>query len=344
MNKYFLRSFSSCLRTLESTNKPLNRFKNLYNNTNNTNNNKNSNRPKRPQTSSTPRPYKQHQQQQPIRTYPVDARNFRFKNGTPSTQSAAQSVVTQIYAQEGTKNFQVYYVNETNKLIKKPLIDVLNEINFDTNGIQFTYDQEKKRSIVRKVKVEVMVRKHKDMLAAEAQRKLLESDNHKAQYVLNRKLKSEQKKSATREIVMKWGITMNDFRNQKKNEIEKFSAKGKAFVIGLIHDKGRDEGLHVNLVCKKDPEMLGIEIQRRELLFNELSGLLTELKCEYETEGNKETKLRFLVTPPPPVKPQPQVQELKPVKETKRKQIEPKETKKYSEDELDASYSFKIED
>ena len=164
------------------------------------------------------------------------------------------------------------------------------------------------------------------------------------------KLKQEQKKSTTKEFQLKWNISINDLKNQKKLEIQKViqnSKSQKSFLINVVYNKS-NPGRLIDTIFK-DEEDLEIEFKKRELLKKILEEeILNDLDCKWSVEGDLKTKLVYQVTPK-------QIQqetnksvdkEEQPKKEKKKKQLhtQAKPKSKTSEEDLDDLYLFKIED
>ena len=353
MSLIFRRNLSTCMKLFQSTGKPINRFQTLYGNKSSPKSQGNQKRTKR-MINGNKNHHHHHQQQQQRSERIIDPRKFEFKEGSETSKSAISSLISKIYYQ--SSNFMVEQVGESG-LIKIHLSKILENLNLSKQGIQLidrpkSDDDEGGRllPLIKIVPIQEMNSWYNDLLAKSKQIELLEIGSVKTLKTLEIKLKQEQKKSATKEFQLKWSISINDLKNQKKLEIQKIiqnSKTQKSFLINVVYNKS-NPGRLIDTIFK-DEEDLEIEFKKRELLKKILEEeILNDLDCKWSVEGDLKTKLVYQVTPK-------QIQqetnksvdkEEQPKKEKKKKQLhtQAKPKSKTSEEDLDDLYLFKIED
>ncbi|CAX43042.1 uncharacterized protein yjl131c homologue, putative [Candida dubliniensis CD36] len=398
------RDFSQCIRVFESgikssTTTTSNRFQAQYGNKNNDNTKRNTNNGNRfhnkynnESRRSYPKTKYQQQYQQRKQPYIIDPRKIKFNNGTESARNAIEEIINRIYKLQ--KNYQIQLI--TNSGLKNyHLSEILQNLDLSINGLQLidkststttttttttTNNGGNELPLIKIITVREMINQYSTYLNNLKQLELIKLGSLKTLKTLDIKLKLEQKKSTTKEILIKWSINNNDFKLQKTNEIKKLIGNGnggKNFLINMVYNK-RNINKSIDTIykyqCKGDEieekNLIEIELQRRQLLINNLQSLLTELNCKWIIEGDINTKMTFNVTPSisqstTTTTTQEQEQEdyndieEKKLNRTERKKRKSQQqqqqqqqqqsktnTTKKDEDEedLDALYSFKIED
>ena len=228
----------------------------------------------------------------------------------------------------------------------------------------------------------VRIRPIRDMIQAYSEEKaklkeleLISMGSKKALRQMDKKLKTAQKQSSEKSIQFTWGISMNDLKNQKFNELKNrlLGSKGSNKVnLYLIHDQRRADW-SVYDIYKKDQlgEQVKLELKRRQLVKKTVEEMLNneELGWTWTSEGDVETKLVYSITKKPTTGGTNSTSTIKQtdknrdgtIRDKKKEklgsavsasislqQAEPKppakEKKKLTDEDLDALYSFKIDD
>lgn len=410
------RDFSQCIRVFESGIKSSttttrtttsNRFQAQYGNKNNDNTKRNTNNGNRfhnkynnESRRSYPKTKYQQQYQQRKQSYIIDPRKIKFNNGTELARNAIEEIINRIYKLQ--KNYQIQLI--TNSGLKNyHLSEILQNLDLSINGLQLidkstsssttttttttsTNNGGNELPLIKIITVRDMINQYSTYLNNLKQLELIKLGSLKTLKTLDIKLKLEQKKSTTKEILIKWSINNNDFKLQKTNEIKKLisnsngnSNGGKNFLINMVYNK-RNINKSIDTIykyqCKGDEieekNLIEIELQRRQLLINNLQSLLTELNCKWIIEGDINTKMTFNVTPSisqstttttTTTTTQEQEQEQEDYNDIEEKKLNRTERKKRKsqqqqqqqnktnttkknedEEDLDALYLFKIED
>ncbi|KGU10971.1 hypothetical protein MEY_02972 [Candida albicans 19F] len=335
------REFSQCIRVLGSGSKSptiANRFQAQYGNKNNNmkrntanNGTGNGNRFHNKYNNESRRPYpktkyqQQQQQQQQQRKpqqhqqYIIDPRKIKFDNGTESARNAIEEIINRVYQLQ--RNYQIQLITDSG-LKKCHLSEILQKLDLSINGLQLidksttttattttttTNTSDEDLPLIKIITVRDMINQYSTYLNNLKQLELIKLGSSKTLKTLDIKLKLEQKKSTTKEILMKWSINNNDFKLQKTNEIKKLinnnGGNGKSFLINMVYNK-RNTNKPIDTIFKRrsnteedEQELIEIELQRRQLLIENLQSLLTELNCKWTIEGDINTKMTFNVTP-----------------------------------------------
>ena len=373
MSLMLRRSLSTCMRLYQSGGKPVNRFQSQYGNksapstsstsrnTKNSQQGRNNRPPPNGQQgrnnrsspngqqgrNSKPSPNgKRNQQRDQIRV--IDPRKFEFKEGSETAKSAITSLISKIHLQ--SPDFIVEQVTKSG-LRKVHLSQIFTNLNLSNEGIQVIERNDEELPLIKVVPVQEMNSWYTDLLTKVKLMELLKLGSAKTMKTLEIKLKQEQKKSTTKELLLKWNISLNDLKNQKKLEIEKIvkNGKQKVFLINIVYGKTQP-GRSISSIYN-DPEDLEIEMKKREMLKNILEEeILNSLDCKWTVEGDLETKLNYHVTlkqtqqsTDSTVQTQtPQQKKEKKIKQLHEQQVKPKP--KASDEDLDNLYLFKIED
>lgn len=213
-------------------------------------------------------------------------------------------------------------------------VEIANGLNLKQQGVQVIKQDD--GVLVKVVKVEDMVRTYSNHLAAVREQELVELGNLKMQRILANRAKAERKKLALKVVSFKWSISLSDLKEQKRTELAGRLAKGEHFTVELALRKRRP----------RDEEEWQLELKKRELVFDTVELILAELPCTVELEESSlEEKVVLKVTPTAVPEP---VVEAKPAAPKKQKKVkaqpQPKVQEKKDEQDLDAMYSFKIDD
>lgn len=323
------RDFSQCIRVLESGSKSptiANRFQAQYGNKNNNmkrntanNGTGNGNRFHNKYNNELRRPYpktkyqQQQQQKKPQQhqQYIIDPRKIKFDNGTELARNAIEEIINRVYQLQ--RNYQIQLITDSG-LKKCHLSEILQKLDLSINGLQLidkstttTNTSDEDLPLIKIITVRDMINQYSTYLNNLKQLELIKLGSSKTLKTLDIKLKLEQKKSTTKEILMKWSINNNDFKLQKTNEIKKLinnnGGSGKSFLINMVYNK-RNTNKPIDTIFKRrsnteedEQELIEIELQRRQLLIENLQSLLTELNCKWTIEGDINTKMTFNVTP-----------------------------------------------
>ena len=323
------REFSQCIRVLESGSKSptiANRFQAQYGNKNNNlkrntanNGTGNGNRFHNKYNNESRRPYpKTKYQQQQHQQYIIDPRKIKFDNGTELARNAIEEIINRVYQLQ--RNYQIQLITDSG-LKKCHLSEILQKLDLSINGLQLidksttttattttttTNTSDEDLPLIKIITVRDMINQYSTYLNNLKQLELIKLGSSKTLKTLDIKLKLEQKKSTTKEILMKWSINNNDFKLQKTNEIKKLinnnGGNGKSFLINMVYNK-RNTNKPIDTIFKRrsnteedEQELIEIELQRRQLLIENLQSLLTELNCKWTIEGDINTKMTFNVT------------------------------------------------
>lgn len=259
-------------------------------------------------------------------------RRVRFENTTGSDlqREALKWVLGRV--RELSPNFRIKVLVK-GQLQNGDFIEVANKLNLKEKGVQMI--NQDNHILIKIVPVEVMAKMYLDHLAGQREQELIQLGNSKMQKILANRARLERKKLAQKVVQIKWGISLADLKQQKHNELKLRITKGESFIIELSSQK-RDK--------RMDEAAYQMELKKRELVFDTLEGLLSELPCSFEfDEGSLEGKVILQVTLKATPAPAPAVvkAETKTPKREKKQVATP--VKQKSEDDLDSMYSFKIE-
>ena len=269
-------------------------------------------------------------------------------------------------------NQQVQYVSPTQGLITCSIQQVLADLDLSTQGLQLierevvtntnppagTSSSPSVIPLIKKIKIQEMLKAYNDELAEAKELELLTMGSKKTIKALDNKLRAKQKKSSEKQIMIKWSISSNDLTNQKQVEIENRLKKEKTkIVIYLIHNK-KSPNLKITDIYRAnnaDPdvnEMMEIELKKRHKVKDTLEDILNSLECKWTKEGDVESKVAYSISPITTTTTS-GASEKEKVSETQQqapKKNKPKVQKanevptKQKEEDLDAFYLLKIED
>ncbi|KAI5948702.1 AIM23 [Candida theae] len=312
----------------------------------------------------------------PLKTHTNDTFDLQkiFNTGSETAQNALKSILSRIH-QLQPLNQQVQYVSPTQGLITCSIQQVLEGLDLSIHGLQLiereaSNNNNNKHSsasasasttgsipLIKRIKIQEMLKSYNDELAEAKELELLTMGSKKTIKALDNKLRAKQKKSSEKQIMIKWSISLNDLTNQKKVEIDNRLRKEKSkIVIYLIHNK-KSPNLKITDIFRNNnsdesvDEMMEIELKRRDKVKSSLEEILNSLDCKWTMEGDVESKVVYSITPTAssPVKEtveKSQVDEVAKSQKKKKPRTNEVKSKSKAEDEedLDALYSFKIED
>lgn len=352
----YLRSTPSELKKSQAS-KATNRFANLYNPSS-------ENRQTPPRRGKPKeRGDRNHHSQKKKR-----AMKFQFETGSDQAQAALKEVITKVHSY-GTTYWVQFLDQDTKKIKKVHLVDVVNHTDFGVHGLLLVPPKEEgDLPLIRLNKVQDMIKDYANKLAAQKERELLEKGSYIAKKAVSHRAQAEKKKSATKVSTLSWNINVGDLLNQKKNEIVKRVNKDEKFVI-FVGEKNslmnvrrlaeKSDGILKQMDTETAPEEVeshelgeeefSIESRRREMIFEKIKELLEECECKYEVSGNVQTRIALNCSPKPSVttkKAEAKTEEVSP-REAKRlrKLAKQKEQKKSLQDEdLDSLYLLKIDE
>ncbi|KAK6205171.1 mitochondrial translation initiation factor-domain-containing protein [Scheffersomyces amazonensis] len=292
---------------------------------------------------------------------------FQLTTGSEFSQSALKDLIRKV--EELETKYVVNYLNpDSNQIQEKHLEEITNKLNLEEEGLLLIV-KENDLPLVRHIKVVDMVKSYSEELAQKKQQELLESGNSAALRAAHQRMKQEHKKSAEKSVTLYFSISVSDLVNQKKREMTKFIESGTKFIIYLtmkrpyfsskkssteVDSESGSKTYDIRNAAKfrddtgeVDEDLFDIELAKRQLILDNLVKVLDEFGCTYNIEGAIHNRMKIDVTPkevPKEAQQRPQASSSKKVKEKKEKRSkEPAKTKK-SEEDLDALYSFKIED
>ncbi|ODV76890.1 uncharacterized protein CANTADRAFT_8469 [Suhomyces tanzawaensis NRRL Y-17324] len=288
---------------------------------------------------------------------------FEFNTGTLQSQTALKALISKVHEQNS--HYKVKYVDpESSRVVSKFLVDITNNLDLKQHGLSLIV-KEGDLPMLKRVKVEEMVKNYSQQLALEKENELLQKGSIVAQKVVKQRLRAEKKKSAAKTLTLFWKISIGDLRNQKKLEIERKLSKGEKFTLYLksklhfveeVEDGEVEETaphrseniLHSNKF--KDEQELNIELKRRQMIYEGLVSILDDLPCTYKVEGKSETRYIISIAPketesPKAVEAKDSDKELKKQKKLmKQREREQKSKPKTKVEDLDSLYSFKLDD
>lgn len=236
--------------------------------------------------------------------------------GSESAQNALKSILARIH-QLQPLNQQVQYVSPTQGLITCSIQQVLADLDLSTQGLQLierevvtntnppagTSSSPSVIPLIKKIKIQEMLKAYNDELAEAKELELLTMGSKKTIKALDNKLRAKQKKSSEKQIMIKWSISSNDLTNQKQVEIENRLKKEKTkIVIYLIHNK-KSPNLKITDIYRAnnaDPdvnEMMEIELKKRHKVKDTLEDILNSLECKWTKEGDVESKVAYSISP-----------------------------------------------
>ncbi|CAN3365053.1 hypothetical protein DICA1_C04126 [Diutina catenulata] len=253
---------------------------------------------------------------------------FEFTTGTEQQKEALKWIVGRVH--ELKTEYKVDFL-EQGQIKRRDFVGIANSVDLKQNGVQLIVKDG--FPLIKLVKPEEMLRTYSDHLAAVREQELLQQGNSKMLKIVQNRMKQERKKSAQKQVTMKWSISVSDLKAQKRNELVSRVEKGEPFIVELSSRRNQEA---------YDEEAWVIELKKRELVFDTLEGILTELPCSFEfDQGTLEGKLSLKVAPTQQPKQAKKVEEA-PKKQKKVKSAKP--VQKKQEEDLDAMYSFKLED
>ncbi|KAI5950604.1 AIM23 [Candida margitis] len=227
--------------------------------------------------------------------------------------------------------------------------------------------------LVKRIKIQEMLKSYNDELAEAKELELLNMGSKKTIRALDNKLRAKQKKSSEKQIMIKWSININDLQNQKQLEIENRLKKEKTkIVIYLIHNKHSPNLKIADLyrnAMKHDAsddidEVLDIELKKRTRVKQTLDDILNSLDCKWTSEGDVESKVVYTIMPSAATvgtadgdkvklnsnsidqqqSPNKNKKKQKAKGSNEKQVLQKTKSKVDQEQDLDALYSFKIED
>ncbi|CAN3371628.1 hypothetical protein DIURU_003705 [Diutina rugosa] len=265
-------------------------------------------------------------------------RRVRFANESGSEQSRAalKWLVSQVH--QVSPSYRVKLLDQ-GKPQPADFVEIANSLNLKQQGVQVIKQDE--GVLVKLVKVEDMVKTYSNHLAQVREQELVASGNLKMQRILANRAKAERKKSASKVVSFKWSISLSDLKEQKRTELMGRLNKGEHFTVELASRKRRP----------RDEDEWQLELKKRELVFDTVESILAELPCSVELEESSlEEKVVLKVTPtaaatqPTVTEPAVTATPKKAKKQQKAQPVAAKPQEKKNEDDLDAMYSFKIDD
>lgn len=268
-------------------------------------------------------------------------RRVRFANelGLEQLRAALKWLVAQVH--QVSPLYRVKLLDQ-GKPQPADFVEIANSLNLKQQGVQVIKQDD--GVLVKLVKVEDMVKTYSNHLAQVREQELVALGNLKMQRILANRAKAERKKLALKVVSFKWSISLSDLKEQKRTELMGRLNKGEHFTVELALRKRRP----------RDEDEWQLELKKRELVFDTVESILAELPCSVELEESSlEEKVVLKVTPTAAAT-QPAVTESavttatpKKAKKQQQKAQQPvaaKPQEKKNEDDLDAMYSFKIDD
>ncbi|WEJ92989.1 Altered inheritance of mitochondria protein 23, mitochondrial [Yamadazyma tenuis] len=263
---------------------------------------------------------------------------FKLDGFTPKAQSALNSVIEKV--KNDNPSMKVKLVNK-GKLQERHLADIINVLDSQTEGIQLVPNNDN-QFLIKHVTVQDMIKGYTNELAKDMEQMLLSKGNVTVSRVLRSRDKADKKKSSAKTVSLKWSISLGDLRLQKKAEIERRISKGERFSIH-VHGKKRPDPENPDHFTEFDANLDPFELKRRQVVVDELQGLLEQTETKFERKGGLKGLLMLTCIPKdvPTTTAKPSDKKQKPVE--KKKKEEPEKAPKVEEEDLDALYSFKIE-
>ncbi|RLV90249.1 Altered inheritance of mitochondria protein 23 mitochondrial [Spathaspora sp. JA1] len=305
------------------------------------------------------RPSPSKAQEKSNNTYRNDySRNNQLKFYISSASESAQAAIREIIlrVQEISPDFQVRYLNaDSNRIEISHLARVVNSLDLAKSGIT-CIEFEDELPLIKLCKIEVMLKGYGDKLAKIKEEELLAMGSTKTQHAIRSRAKAASKRSAEKVVSFRWGINIGDLANQKKSEIMKRLSKGENLSIKFQTNttKGYDSDASHLSHTYRDKESYELELKKRELVKQTIESILAELPCTWTFEGNIETKCAYKLIANKmalPVEKKEQTKATEEKEQVKKPNLAQKLEVKHqerkdqkSEEDLDALYSFKIED
>lgn len=267
---------------------------------------------------------------------------FDLSGFTPKGKTAITSVIDKV--REYSPNLRVKAV-KNGKVQSQHLIDLVNELDPESQGIQLVSTGANGNNVVvKKVKLIEMIEQYNNELARQVEEQLIEAGNTTALKAADYRVKAERKKSAAKNVSLKWTISLGDLRLQKKLEILKQVDRAKPFQLQLstkqTHQIVNADGELVDYT----PHLEQFEIKRRELILGEVELILEESGTTFDRHGSIYKQVFYNCVP----KEKPKVSNKNDKKlkqaEKQRQRQEQAKAKKMEEEDLDSLYLFKVDD
>ncbi|KAG5419249.1 AIM23 [Candida metapsilosis] len=294
--------------------------------------------------------------------------------GSESAQNALKSILARIQRLQPLDK-PVQYVSPTQGLITCPIQQVLEGLDLSSQGLQLIEREATNNGsstasvipLIKRIKIQEMLKSYNDELAEAKELELLNMGSKKTIKALDNKLRAKQKKSSEKQIMIKWSISLNDLTNQKQVEIDnRLRKESGKIVIYLIHNKKAPMNLKITDIFKNSrsgddadvAESMDIELRKRGKVKETLENILNSLECKWTSEGDVESRMVYSITSTASdvstsatatakaseENSQKSTDSHQQKKKQKAKTVTNKSESKVDEEDLDALYSFKIED